>query len=120
MTHRNYKEEADISPQTQMEEKEYRKVDPWDIVVPILVVLLADSLPRIIGDAWIVSIIAFVVGVASFFFLAFFVGRILRKNKPVTYKMTRFLMVAIFAGILSLALLAKVVVSLLMDFPKLI
>lgn len=67
-----------------MNTEEYRKVDPWDIIFPVLVVLLAGSLPRIIGDAWIVSIIAF------------------------------------FAGILSLALLAKVVVSLLMDFPKLI
>lgn len=113
MTHRNYKEEADISPQTQMEEKEYN-VDFFMTIVAMLALPVIFFLPFFVRNHWVISVIAFILGLASFLTLMIIPGRALIKKRPITRRLIYIFIVSVFAQMVSVGLFTDVIIDVLM------
>ncbi len=94
--------------------------DPWIFIAFMVFNFSTFFLSWIINNAWIVLAIGFVLGAASTIALYYFVFYVLRLNESVSWKQIRFLFIAIFAAQLGIFLLSKLVVALILGFPRLI
>lgn len=82
--------------------------------VAFLSLSLLFFLPIIVRNHWVTSIVAFILGSASFLILVTtIIGRTLIKKRPITRKLIYIFIISVFAQIVSVGLFANVVIDFL-------
>ncbi|MBB6276188.1 hypothetical protein [Porphyromonas circumdentaria] len=81
--------------------------------VAFLSLSLLFFLPIIVRNHWVTSIVAFILGSASFLILVTTIGRTLIKKRPITRKLIYIFIISVFAQIVSVGLFANVVIDFL-------